>query len=294
MRRLLIIIYLLNLTFVLFSQDLISGKWRGVVIGHVDNRDYFLNADIKKQNGDTFDIQLKLFSGEYVGEFLLHTSLKGGNKLFIHQFKSIQEYPYTYPHVNACFSGYFQLNDKTVKELDLYRNPIMRKTDDFIKTDAYGNYIPDFECFTTVLLKPVNADTSFVKLEKQTDSLIAMKKIKTQELSKRKITGDKEHSVSNEKIRLQIWDNNKEDGDIISLKLNDNWILTNFSLKKEKYTIDVELRGNENQLVLFAENLGSIPPNTAAISIDDGKEEKTIILNSDLNKSERIKLIVVK
>jgi hypothetical protein len=294
MKYLFIIIFIFfNSTFS-YAEELISGKWRGVVLGHVDNRDYFINATVKQLKSDTFEIQLKLFSGDYAGEFLLHTTLKNGNKLYINRFKSVSEYPYVYPYVSTCFSGYFQLNQKNGKELDLYRNPIYRKTEDFTKTDATGNYIPEFECFTSVLLKPVNTDTAFSKLEKLTDSIIAVKKSKTQELSKRKVVGVKEHTATSEKLVLQIWDNNKEDGDIISLKLNDTWILTNFLLKKEKHTIEIELKKKDNQLLLFAENLGSIPPNTAAISIHDGSTEKTYILNSDLNKSETIKMLLVK
>ena len=113
-------------------------------------------------------------------------------------------------------------------------------------------------------------------------------------MSKRKIVSSKEWTVKKENITLQIWDNNKEDGDIISLKFNDTWILTNFLLKKEKYTIQLNLKKKDNQLLLFAENLGSIPPNTAAISIDDDDLVRTFILNSDMSKSETVKVILMK
>ena len=82
----------------------------------------------------------------------------------------------------------------------------------------------------------------------------------------------------------------KQDGDIVSLKLNNEWILLNFPLKKEKHTIIIPLKKPENQLMLFAENLGSIPPNTAAISINDNSTVKTFILNSDMKSSESIKI----
>jgi hypothetical protein len=47
-------------------------------------------------------------------------------------------------------------------------------------------------------------------------------------------------------------------------------------------------------LLLFAENLGSIPPNTAAVSIDDNDLIRTFILNSDMSKSETVKIILAK
>lgn len=98
--------------------------------------------------------------------------------------------------------------------------------------------------------------------------------------------------MTNKKITLQVWDNNKEDGDIISLKFNDTWILSNFLLKKEKYKIELELKQKDNQLLMFAENLGSIPPNTAAIAIDDNVLVRTFMLNSDMSKSESVKIIL--
>ncbi|MBK9328299.1 MAG: hypothetical protein IPM95_03075 [Sphingobacteriales bacterium] len=105
---------------------------------------------------------------------------------------------------------------------------------------------------------------------------------------------EKECTVKSEKVSLQIWDNNQEDGDIVSLKLNENWILMNYQLKKEKLSVPVELKTKNNLLLLFAENLGKIPPNTAAISVDDNDTTKTFILNSDMRKSETVKLILMK
>ena len=92
-------------------------------------------------------------------------------------------------------------------------------------------------------------------------------------------------------IILNVWDNNTEDGDLISLKLNNTCIFTNFPLKKGKHEIPIELKKQENELLLFAENLGKIPPNTAAISIDDKVTQRMFILNSDMKKCETIKIV---
>jgi hypothetical protein len=62
-------------------------------------------------------------------------------------------------------------------------------------------------------------------------------------------------------------------------------------LKKEKYKIELELKQKDNQLLMFAENLGSIPPNTAAIAIDDNVLVRTFMLNSDMSKSESVKIM---
>jgi hypothetical protein len=278
------------------ANDSLVGKWRGTIIGHVDNKDYFINTNIVLQKKNTYYLQMKVFSNDYEGEFFLFTTLKNNNRLYIDSFKIVNEFPYAIPHIQDCFTGYFLVRRQPnqLYELDLYRNAIFRSTGDFVNKDTAGNFIPNFECFTSVLLHATKTDTSFVQLERKTDSIISLKKNRNKEFSKRKIVSSKEWSVKRSNIVLQIWDNNKEDGDIISLKFNDTWILTNFLLTKQKYTIKLELKGKDNQLLLFAENLGSIPPNTAAISIDDDELVRTFMLNSDMSKSESVKIILDK
>ena len=295
-KRLLILFFSFNFSLAFTAtKDSIIGKWRGTIIGHTDNKDYFINAKVDSVSKTEYIIQLKVFSGDYVGEFVLNTTLKEQNKLYINSFKKTSEFPYTIPHIEDCFTGYFKLKrDASVQYmLDLYRNPVYRKIEDFTLKDTAGNYTPTFECFTTVELHPTEKDTLYTKLERKTDSIITAKK-NTKEVAKRKLVSSKEWNVKQENIVLQIWDNNKEDGDIISLKFNDTWILTNFQLKKEKYKIPIKLTQNDNQLLLFAENLGSIPPNTAAVSIDDNDLVRTFILNSDMSKSETVKIMLVK
>jgi hypothetical protein len=294
MNKILTIVVLIFLAHFSFAGDSIVGKWRGAIVGHVDDKDYFINAAIKWVKDSTYSVQLKVFSKDYTGEFVLNTTLKNKNKLYINSFTRLSEFPTTYAHIEDCFTGYFQWKQprNNIEELDLYRNPIYRKIEDFTVKDTAGEFLPSFECFTSVLLHPTVNDTSLQKLEKQTDSIITNKKNTNKDASKRKVVSSKEWTVTNKKITLQIWDNNKEDGDIISLKFNDTWILSNFLLKKEKHTITLELKEKDNQLLMFAENLGSIPPNTAAISIDDNVLVRTFMLNSDMSKSESVKIFL--
>lgn len=294
MNKILTIAVLIFLAHFSFAGDSIVGKWRGTIVGHVDDKDYFINAAIKWLKDSSYSVQFKVFSKDYTGEFVLNTTLKNRNKLYINSFTKLNEFPKAFTHIEDCFTGYFQWKQpaNNIEELDLYRNPVYRKIEDFTVIDTAGEFLPSFECFTSVLLHPTVNDTSFQKLEKQTDSIITNKKNINKDASKRKVVSSKEWTVKNKKITLQIWDNNKEDGDIISLKFNDTWILSSFLLKKEKHSITIELKEKDNQLLMFAENLGSIPPNTAAISIDDNELVRTFMLNSDMSKSESVKIIL--
>ncbi|MBK9328300.1 MAG: hypothetical protein IPM95_03080 [Sphingobacteriales bacterium] len=164
MRTKLVLAILFSLSATFSRSEDVSGKWRGVIMGHVDNRDYFIKSDLMESKNETCSMRLNLFSGDYSGEFLLSMHFQQPDKLWIDSFKVVNEFPYMYPHIRDCFSGYFKLRKTgdSKRELDLYRNPVFRKTADFILKDSSGSYSPVFECFTSVLLKPVQNDTLFL------------------------------------------------------------------------------------------------------------------------------------
>ena len=99
-------------------------------------------------------------------------------------------------------------------------------------------------------------------------------------------------SLKNEDISIEVWDNNQEDGDIISLSLNGEYLCKNLEVKKEKVQFKIPNLQGKNLLILHAENLGSIPPNTAALRIVSGNETKEVVLNSDQGKSEAIQILI--
>ena len=87
-----------------------------------------------------------------------------------------------------------------------------------------------------------------------------------------------------------IRDSSKIDNDVISIKLNDEWIVKYLEAKQEKVKFKYFLTKPENYIILRADNIGEIPPNTTAVNIDDGKNSRTIVLNSDLGMSEAIRI----
>ncbi len=89
-------------------------------------------------------------------------------------------------------------------------------------------------------------------------------------------------------IRIKVWDNGIVDGDIATLFLNGKRILNQYPVTKQKRSILVKLQANDNFLVLHADDLGDIPPNTVAVSVDDGVREQVIIMSSDLKSSGAI------
>lgn len=93
-------------------------------------------------------------------------------------------------------------------------------------------------------------------------------------------------NVTSRDVTFNVWDSGTEDGDIISLYVNGSSVFSNFTLTKSKSSRSVTLdnRGY-NYVLLYAHNEGSISPNTAALSIDDGTQEKTLTLSANLSEN---------
>ncbi|WP_276485355.1 hypothetical protein [Paraflavitalea pollutisoli] len=99
--------------------------------------------------------------------------------------------------------------------------------------------------------------------------------------------------VTAPRIELRFYDNAQVDGDSIALFLNKKLIFKNIRLTDQPYTIFIEASelDNDNELVMVAENLGSIPPNTSFMVAIVGKKRYEARLHADENSSALIRLI---
>ncbi|RXK58032.1 PKD domain-containing protein [Lacibacter luteus] len=88
--------------------------------------------------------------------------------------------------------------------------------------------------------------------------------------------------VENEYVNISIYDNGIIDGDSVTLIYNDE-IIANHQLLNNKplsFRIKIDRNRGKNELKMYAENLGSIPPNTALLIIDDGNQKHRIHISS--------------
>jgi hypothetical protein len=99
--------------------------------------------------------------------------------------------------------------------------------------------------------------------------------------------------IENETFKVDLYDNGDIDGDTISLFFNGRLLLSNKRLsdKALSLTLNTEDNQNVNELVMYAENLGSIPPNTALMIVTDGNNRYEVRLTSDLEKSGVIRFV---
>jgi len=93
-------------------------------------------------------------------------------------------------------------------------------------------------------------------------------------------------------VSITIWDHMQEDKDSVNLYLNDDILLDHFPILKKKHKITLRLEPGEHLIKLHALNLGTIPPNTAAIKVSDGRQRETFVLSSDMDKTECLRILV--
>lgn len=110
---------------------------------------------------------------------------------------------------------------------------------------------------------------------------------------KRNNTVLKTIEIENETFKVDLYDNGDIDGDSISLFFNGKLLLAHKRLsdKSISLSLNVEDNRNVNELVMYAENLGTIPPNTALMVVTDGPNRYEVRISSDLEKSGVIRFV---
>jgi hypothetical protein len=96
--------------------------------------------------------------------------------------------------------------------------------------------------------------------------------------------------VNTPKIQLNIYDNGIVDNDTVSLFFDNKLIVSHQKLSAVpvKIELDVSDSNKTYELVMFAENLGSIPPNTALVVVTAGKKRYELHSSANLNENAKL------
>ena len=103
----------------------------------------------------------------------------------------------------------------------------------------------------------------------------------------------KEIPLTGDSVELRFYDNAEIDGDSISLFLNGSLIFEHIRLTEKAYVVKLavsELK-EKNELIMVAENLGEIPPNTSYMVAIVGDKRYEAQLASTENSSAMIRFI---
>ncbi len=126
--------------------------------------------------------------------------------------------------------------------------------------------------------------------EQQTPAEITSRKTITEKINSRNTVLIDSITAEASEIMLALWDDAVEDGDSISLQINDEIFLPGIAVKKRPQFFPVKLYPGENKIIFIADNLGSISPNTSILEIIDGKKRKAYMINTNLGQNNAIKI----
>jgi len=111
------------------------------------------------------------------------------------------------------------------------------------------------------------------------------------DLNKRSIETIQTVYFKTDSLMLTLYDNGEVDGDTVSVVVNGRVIMEKKGLSTKAITETLYLTpemGDSLQMIMYAENLGTIAPNTGLLIIQDGKDRYEIRFSGDLTKNAAI------
>ncbi|MEP7255097.1 MAG: hypothetical protein ABI666_04930 [Ferruginibacter sp.] len=110
------------------------------------------------------------------------------------------------------------------------------------------------------------------------------------DVSKRTIETIQSVYFKSDSLVLTLYDNGEVDGDTVSVLMNGKLIMPRVGLstnavRKTIYTTDI---GDSIQIIMYAETLGSLPPNTGLLIVYDGTDRYEIRFSGDMERSSAI------
>lgn len=285
-------IILLSLLFSsAFSQNL-SGKWYGKVSqqpgGYSDLYDLELDLNHRKNIwGDSFatfenTVKIRIGLSGYIEKDSIYLS---------ESLAWVREDMVPWDWI-ACIKK-FTLSYRQDKEYEYLEG----KWAGFSKNDINDPCVPG----KVILSRSISGLNKF--LEEHKDSLITVGTAANQtempaaidfnslflNTEPKKIT---EITVHNPELQIQLLDYLKTDNDTVSIYLNRNILARNIRISKRPSVIHFKLNPDTefHEILMYAENLGMIPPNTSELILIDGESRHRIMISSDNEKSATILL----
>lgn len=141
-----------------------------------------------------------------------------------------------------------------------------------------------------VLPAPTHFDTT-VTIENERQQQIPALPVKPAVVYKERTKSVlKTFNVNSETIKVEFYDNGEIDGDSISVFYNGKLIVSRLMLtdRPSTFILPIDKTKEVNELVMYAENLGTQPPNTALMVVTYGENRYEVRITSDIIKNGTI------
>ena len=91
-------------------------------------------------------------------------------------------------------------------------------------------------------------------------------------------------------IKIELYDNGEIDGDTVSIYHNNTLIRSKMRLSQKpiSFTIGIDPDKPHHEIIMVAENLGSIPPNTSVMIINTSRSRYEVLISSSEQKNAKV------
>lgn len=91
-------------------------------------------------------------------------------------------------------------------------------------------------------------------------------------------------------IRIELYDNGEIDGDTVSIYHNNKLIRSHMRLSQKPITVNITIDPSQphHEMIMVAENLGSIPPNTSMMIITTATNRYQVFISSTEQKNAKV------
>jgi len=109
-------------------------------------------------------------------------------------------------------------------------------------------------------------------------------------LTRRENTVVKKIETETGQIRINLYDNGEIDGDTVSIYHNNVLLMSHARLSQKPISINIAIDTTHphHELIMVAENLGSIPPNTSLMIITAGSKRYEVFISSNEQRNAKV------
>ena len=182
---------------------------------------------------------------------------------------------------------WLETHKETIKSNAAWAGNIISSKVEGENIDRFVNYEKYVEKLTTADIKKV-ANTYLSGNNLMIATLMPEKYDPKYETStgNRKNVVMKTIDVKSADIKIELYDNGDVDGDEVTVYFNGSVISNKQKLTEKAITINVKaIKNASNELVMYADNLGSIPPNTALMKVYCDGQVYEVRMESDEKKN---------
>ncbi len=279
----------------------------------VNRNDWVLNGtSFNANSGDhilmRFRLKSKIVNGKKVLEgYETDPSITGSlfsllNRQNVYLVKVSGKPRLMLPNMKDCIKKIQLKKSISGKKTDTLKNPIVMKKPDNVKKKNVNERTTNPKK-PAVIKKPDNIAKVNVPVKPaKTEPVDTLKKIQVpvpvivqkndngsviKQMAIRKNKEMKRLVVNEKNIILNVYDNGEIDSDTVSVFYNGNLVLSHQRLSEKPIIIPISLdeKTSVHEIILFAENLGSIPPNTALIVVIAGDKRYELFASASLTEN---------